>query len=92
MEVFNSPYHCKSLSFGLTAATFHMRLAYATMFVPPSAVACVRIAPSPTGLASTFSSVLREELKYFMTSGVAMRALRQSNACCCSGPHTYLAF
>ena len=53
------------------------------MFVPPCAVTCVRIAPSRTGLASTISSVLNEGLKYFMTYGVAIRSLRQTNACCC---------
>ena len=55
------------------------------MFVPPCAATYVRVASNPTGRASTISSVLNEGLKYFMTSGVAIRALRQTNACCCSG-------
>ena len=71
VEVFNSPDHCKSLSFGLTVATFAIiewtaSAAYALMFVPPSVVTWVRIALSPTGLASTINSVLSEELKYIL--------------------------
>lgn len=45
------------------------------MFVPQSAVTCGRIASRPAGLTSTISSVLSEELKYFMTFGVAMPEL-----------------
>ena len=41
---------------------------------------------------SLCSSVLNEGLKYFMTYEVAIRSLRQTNACCCFGPHTHSAF
>ena len=61
------------------------------MFVSLCAVACIGIAPSPTGLTSTISSVLNEGLKYFMSCGVAIRALRQTNACC-YGPHMHSVF